>query len=379
MPRQVTPERLAEYLRVLELHDQGNSFRDIANIMGFSDPRTSRFMWIGGLRHSGRTSEIPVSTPRRVRVQHNGRTTTLVVDEQTAWTTNSTLTFGIEIECVGLSTRMAEHALRNAGITCENNGYNHTTRPVWKVVTDASLHSRNGSCEVVSPVLSGSDGLTEVRTVMKVLRDAGARINESCGMHIHIGVDQLTQGHQARIIKAYGAWQWAMTAWILERRVNGNWSQLRSTNATTALASDWAASNDRRYLAGRHDRYYALNVASFQRHGTFEFRSHHGSLNGQNATAWIAMHLAFIDACKHTVTTDALCAALPFGASYDREVMSDGTQGTMPTRAHAVNAGRHLLQRLTGLQTGTALNADVCAYLTQRAGNIPTRNSNNNQ
>jgi len=214
---------------------------------------------------------------------------------------------------------------------------------------------------------------------MKVLRDAGARINESCGMHIHIGVDQLTQGHQARIIKAYGAWQWAMTAWILERRVNGNWSQLRSTNATTALASDWAASNDRRYLAGRHDRYYALNVAAYQRHGTFEFRSHHGSLNGQNATAWIAMHLAFIDACKHTVTTDALCAALPFGASYDREVMSDGTQGTMPTRAHAVNAGRHLLQRLTGLQTGTALNADVCAYLTQRAGNIPTRNSNNNQ
>jgi hypothetical protein len=218
MPRQVTQERLAQYLRVLELHDQGRTFREIANIMGFTDPRTSRFMWIGGLRHSGRHAEIPVSTPRRVTVQHNGRTTTLVVDEQTAWQTNSTLTFGIEIECVGLTTSDASRALRDAGITCENNGYNHNTRPVWKVVTDGSLHSRDGSCEVVSPILSGTDGLTEVRTVMSVLRTAGARINESCGMHIHIGVDQLTQAHQARIIRAYGKWSWAFTGLILQRR-----------------------------------------------------------------------------------------------------------------------------------------------------------------
>lgn len=377
MPRQVTQERLAQYLRVLELHDAGRSFREIANEMGFADPRTSRFMWIGGLRHSGRTSEIPVSTPRRVQVQHNGRTTTLVVDEQTAWTTNSTLTFGIEIECVGLTTTGAQRALRNAGISCENNGYNHNTLPVWKVVTDASVHGRNGSCEVVSPVLSGSDGLTEVRTVMKVLRDAGANINESCGMHIHIGVDQLTQGHQARIIRTYGAWQWAMTAWILERRVNGQWSALRNMQAINQLADDWETSTDRRALASRHDRYYALNVASYYRHGTFEFRSHHGSLNGQNATAWIALHLAFVDACKVRVVSDLLCSQRPFGSSWEQEVTTDGTRGAMPTRLHAVAAGRVLLQRLTNNFTGTALNSEVCAYLTQRAGNIPTRNRTN--
>lgn len=374
MPRQVTQERLAQYLRVLELHDQGRTFREIANIMGFADPRTSRFMWIGGLRHSGRHAEIPVSTPRRVTVQHNGRTTTLVVDEQTAWLTNSTLTFGIEIECVGLTTSDAARALRDAGITCENNGYNHNTRPTWKVVTDASLHSRNGSCEVVSPVLSGSDGLTEVRTVMKVLRDAGARINESCGMHIHIGVDQLTQGHQTRIINAYGAWQWAMTAWILERRVNSRWSALRSADTVARLATSWAQANDRRDFASSCDRYYALNVASYHRHGTFEFRSHHGSLNGQNATAWIAMHLAFIDACKQVATYDVLVANLPVGAEYKRTVVN-GIYNA-PTRLEGVIAGRELVARLGALQTGTALDADVCAYMTQRAGNIPVRSRN---
>jgi len=375
MPRQVTQERLAEYMRVLELRDRGHTWRYIANIIGFPDPRTARFMWIGGLRHSGRHAEIPVSTPRRVSVQHNGRTTTLVVDEQTAWLTNSTLTFGIEIECVGLTTSGAARALRDAGIHCEDNGYNHNTRPTWKVVTDASLHSRNGACEVVSPVLSGSDGLTEVRTVMKVLRDAGASINESCGMHIHIGVDQLTQEHQTRIINAYGCWQWAMTAWILERRVNSRWGALRSADTIARLATTWAQSNNRRNFASTCDRYYALNVASYHRHGTFEFRSHHGSLNGQNATAWIAMHLAFIDACKQQATYDVLVMNLPDGAQWTRTQHSTGVWAT-PTRTDAVNAGRKLITRLERMQTGIALNADVCAYMTQRAGNIPTRSRN---
>jgi hypothetical protein len=191
----------------------------------------------------------------------------------------------------------SEAALEAAGITCENNGYNHNTRPVWKVVTDGSLSSRDGSCEVVSPVLSGTDGLTEVRTVMAVLRTAGARINESCGMHIHIGVDTLTQEHQARIIRAYGKWSWAFTGLILQRRVNNRWAQLRSASGTERLAVDWENSQHA-HTASRHDRYYAFNIASYQRHGTFEMRAHHGSLNGMNASAWVALHTAFFEACK---------------------------------------------------------------------------------
>ena len=370
MPVRVSAERLAEYARVLELHDGGMSFRQIANIMGFTDPRTSRFMWIGGLRHAGRHSEIPATPSRRVTVQHNGRTTTLVVDEQTAWTTTSMLTFGIEIECVGLSTSGAEQALVAAGVQCENRGYNHSARPIWKVVHDGSLHSRNGSCEVVSPVLSGSDGLTEVRTVMKVLRDAGARINESCGMHIHIGVDQLTQAHQARIIRAYGAWQWAMTAFILERRVNGSWSKLRTTRAFDTVATQWENASDRRDLASSYDRYYALNVAAYYRHGTFEFRSHHGSLNGTNATAWIATHLAFIDACRAETTYEQLIENLPVGASWESPV------GIVADRSYAITAGRDLMNRLGYIVTAQ-LSPNVVAYMTARAGNIPSARSNN--
>lgn len=428
MPRQISAERLQEYANVLHLRDLGFSFRDIATQLNFTDPRTARFMWIGGLRHSGRASEIPVSTPRRVTVVHNNRTTTLVVPELISWNTNSALTFGIEIECVGLSLRAARTALNTAGITCEDFGYTHATHSVWKVVPDGSLTSRSGSCEVVSPVLSGRDGLTEVRTVMSVLRAAGASINQSCGMHIHIGVDVLTQQHQANIIRNYGAWQYAMTAWILKRRINNYFCALRTVQQTEDLATRWENSNDCKELAGEYDRYFAFNVASYQRHGTFEMRSHHGSLNGMNACAWISLHLAFFDACKSSVMMTTLTGNLPVGATYAKTaqrpliingaeqyevrnanmttrvsrqqlnemiamngVSNDETNGVSstqlfeacyPTRAQTVTAGKELCTRLASMhnsRNNTALLADdVCAYLQQRAGNIPVRTEQTN-
>ena len=427
MPRQISAERLQEYANVLQLRDLGFSFRDIATQLNFTDPRTARFMWIGGLRHSGRANEIPVSTPRRVTVQHNNRVTTLVVPELISWNTNSALTFGIEIECIGLSTRQAKAALNAAGISCEDYGYTHATHAVWKVVTDGSLTSRTGSCEVVSPVLTGSDGLTEVRTVMSVLRAAGASINQSCGMHIHIGVDQLTQQHQANIIRNYGAWQYAMTAWILKRRINNYFCALRTVQQTEELAAKWETASDCKTLAGNYDRYFAFNVASYQRHGTFELRSHHGSLNGMNACAWISLHLAFFDACKSSAMMTTLTSNLPVGATYAKtgsrplvingeeqfDVRNGGlttrlgrtqldmllrastlsdTSGVFttqlfepcfPTRAQTVTAGKELCTRLASMfnsnyGTGKLLADDVSAYLQQRAGNIPVRTEQTN-
>jgi hypothetical protein len=364
MPQALTPETRERYLRALDMRDNGRTFRDIADVCGYADPATARYAWIGGLRLAGRTAEIPTRTPRRVGVRVNNRTTTMTVTQLESFVQLNALTFGIEIECVGVNTTTAKQALEAAGITCENNGYNHNTRPVWKVVTDGSLTSRDGSCEVVSPVLNGTDGLTEVRTVMAVLRTAGARINESCGMHIHIGVDQLSQVHQARIIRAYGKWSWAFTGLILQRRVNNRWAQLRSSSGTERLASDWENSSDLRSTASRHDRYYAFNIASYQRHGTFEMRAHHGSLNGMNASAWIAMHTAFFEACRTEAGYNALMACATSRDEYNGS----------STRGEAIEGAKRLA---VGLRNMQLLSLEACAYLESRAGNIPSARSNN--
>jgi hypothetical protein len=364
MPQAITPETRERYIRALEMRDNGSTFAEIARVCGYADPATARYAWIGGLRLAGRNAEIPTRTPRRVGVQVNNRRATITVPQLESFVQMNALTFGIEIECVGVNTSTARQALEAAGITCENNGYNHNTRPVWKVVTDGSLSSRDGSCEVVSPVLSGTDGLTEVRTVMAVLRTAGARINESCGMHIHIGVDTLTQEHQARIIRAYGKWSWAFTGLILQRRVNNRWAQLRSASGTERLAVDWGMSHDLRHTASRHDRYYAFNIASFQRHGTFEMRAHHGSLNGMNASAWVALHTAFFEACK---TEDGFNNLMNMARPENEYNGSN-------TRDEAIQGAKDMAEMLGSMNL---LHADAVTYLVNRAGNIPSARSNN--
>jgi len=303
----------------------------------------------------------------------NNVTRVMTVDSLESWMTTSNLTFGIEIECVGLYPSRAAAALIAAGITCQDAGYTHRTMPEWKVVTDGSLRGRNGSCEVVSPVLSGTAGLAEVRTVMKVLRDAGARINESCGMHVHIGVDgSLTRQEQAAVIRLYNGWQWAMTAMVLERRINNGWARLRTTAESVNLANSWEnndwTTQQLQSWAGMQNRYYALNVAAFGRHGTFEFRAHHGSLNGTNAAAWNAFNMAFIEYAK-------LCVAQ--GKTAD-EMLHDGRREgvcngmwtrTVDTRESAVTAFRELCRVLL---VNNLIPSDLYEYLIARAGNIPT-------
>lgn len=403
MPQQITPETRERYVRALQMRDNGATFREIAEACGYADAGTARYAWIGGLRLAGRDSEVPTRTPRRIRVtmpNASGQPVTRVmtVDSLESWTTTSTLTFGIEIECVGLTQLSAARALRDAGVHCEVPGYTHRTMASWKVVPDGSLRGRNGACEVVSPVLIGTDGLAEVRTVMKILRDAGARVNESCGMHVHVGVDNLSRAEQAAVIEMYHAFQWAFTAWVKERRINGSWARLRNAAMTTTLVSSWMRAQDNdavRSVSRYNDRYFALNVASYERHGTFEFRAHHGSLNGTNAAAWIALTTAFIEYARLAVARgnrvgDMLWSAWGIGAAWiDNERTIGNSRGrnmpsqdvldacngqTIPnTRESAGFAARQLV---TILVNNGLLASDVGEYLKQRACNIPTNNRN---
>lgn len=97
-------------------------------------------------------------------------------------------TFGIEIECYRLTAQEAARALRNAGLDARAEMYNHTTRPYWKVVTDASVQDNRGrnshsgakACEVVSPVIRDT---AVIATVCKALANAGAKVNKTCGLH----------------------------------------------------------------------------------------------------------------------------------------------------------------------------------------------------
>jgi len=380
MPQALTQETIERYERALRLRDAGHTFRTIASECGYADAGTARYAWIGGLRLAGRDSEVPQRVSRTVRI-HTGRTThTVTINELEGFGTHHNYTFGIELECVGINETGAARAMSDAGYECSNNGYTHRVMPSWKVVYDGSLTSRNGgSCEVVSPVLRGTDGMNELRSVAKVLRDANATVNQSCGMHIHIGVDgALTQAQQARLIVAHQRWNAAFDALILERRVGSRWGQKRSLQAATTIAARWAAPHaDCRDLSSNSDRYYALNIAAFVKYGTFEFRMHHGSLNGMNATAWVALHQAFIAAVANNApwTTESIFDAMQVpNANWTEHEQNYTDNGHAVGRTSQVEACKRML---TMLMQGGYLEQACGDYLMARAGHIPTRNTTN--
>ena len=378
MPR-VSEQQLRDYETAVHMRDCGSTYQQIANHFGLNSPSNGRNLVNQGLRRAGRESEIRTRT---ISISHNGRTTTATVETQMGFTMLQDLTFGVEFEIINASCNDAERIMTAAGYQLSNTGYTHSVLPVWKVVTDASLTSRTSNCEVVSPVLRGSDGLNEIRTVAKVLRDAGASINNSCGMHIHIGVDGLISNEQqAHVIKAHQQWSYAFDALLVESRINGQWAKKIDRASALDIAEEWEGHTDLRnggsYVTDNRYRYRALNLAAFAKYGTFEFRAHQGSLNGLNATAWIAFHTAFIKAAHLLSATSERPYALL--AHTDNNQWTDAqdvaaTDGRTVSRAAQVQACKYLAKQLhlMGL-----LDLACAEHIINRAGNIPARSNNN--
>lgn len=375
----VSRRQLESYRTALAMRDNGSTYQEIANYFGLNSPSNGRNLVNQGLRRAGRESEIRTRT---ISISHNGRTTTATVETQMGFAMLQNLTFGVEFEIINASCSDAERIMNSAGFSLSNRGYTHSVLPIWKVVTDASLTSRTSNCEVVSPVLRGSDGLNEVRTVAMVLRDAGASINQSCGMHIHIGVDGLISNEQqAHVIKAHQQWSHAFDALVVESRINGQWARKIDRVSALDIAQEWELHADLRngnsFATASQYRYRTLNLNAFAKYGTFEFRSHQGSLNGLNATAWIAFHTAFIKAAHLLSATSERPFALL--AHTDNNQWTDAqdnasNDGRTVSRAAQVQACKYLAKQLhlMGL-----LDLACSEHIINRAGNIPARSNNN--
>jgi hypothetical protein len=95
------------------------------------------------------------------------------------------ITFGVEVECF----------LPRGAVQV---GYHHAGRELggefpagWNAQSDGSLSTRlpgYEGVEVVSPVLRGRYGLEEVKVVAALLGRMNARVNPTCGFHVHVGV-----------------------------------------------------------------------------------------------------------------------------------------------------------------------------------------------
>lgn len=226
--------------------------------------------------------------------------------------------FGVELEIAGLTVERAAAALRSAGINVRAEGYNHHTRTYWKVLTDASVM---GGCEVVTPPLRGEAGMTELRTAMAALRAAGATVNSSCGMHVHVDMDGLTGDQIARTVEAYTNRQDTIDRMVApSRRATGNVMYCRRMSAGEVEAVTMNFRESRQ--APRYtDRYRTVNVSSFPKYGTVEFRQHQGTVSSRKAVAWIRMLLGLVEAVEAGTDTTLSIGAGMLGDLADASEM----------------------------------------------------------
>lgn len=228
-------------------------------------------------------------------------------------------TFGVEIEFIvpGAHSEIAAQevvkaALDAAGIPAQLEGYNHSTREHWKIVHDGSVgtHRTHGG-ELVSPILKGAEGLETLRKVVRVLAAVGVTADRTCGLHVHVGARDLKPAEIMSVVQRYAKHESTMDAHMPESRRRSNCTLVRSLDSRlpdeTSLSTVQPVSTvDALVRFFRWERYLKVNVQSYARQGTIEFRHHSGSVNASKIVNWVLFCTNFVD-----TTVSAFRALVP--------------------------------------------------------------------
>nr|DAW09108.1 MAG TPA: Putative amidoligase enzyme [Caudoviricetes sp.] len=207
-----------------------------------------------------------------------------------------TRNFGIEIEAYNCTRERLARELREAGINVAVEGYNHDTRNHWKLVTDSSLRG-NDTFELVSPILEGESGLRELEKVCWVLDFCNVKVNDSCGLHVHMDAADFTMNTWKNLALSYKNMESVINAFMPNtRRDNYYCKSLSGISERRILEAN--TTDDLRAAFG-NNRYHKVNLEAYARHRTVEFRQHGGSTNFTKMSNWVLFLSRMITFAQH--------------------------------------------------------------------------------
>jgi len=221
----------------------------------------------------------------------------------------SNRTFGVEIECImplGWTKGKVATLLRSLGLAAYCASYGTPTASHWKVQPDSST-GHNG-CEIVSPVLSGEEGIATVRRVAQALTTAGFAVNTKTGLHVHFGASDLNAKSIANLAKMYVWFETFFDHVMPKSRRATNNSYIKSNrnalghgygtdavNAAMARIDQNAGSIHALMTTISPERYRKLNLRNLTNgKGTVEFRQHSGTVDPDKIENWIRLLDAFV-------------------------------------------------------------------------------------
>ncbi len=231
------------------------------------------------------------------------------------------VTFGVELECFGedLVSALARVAEATGG-NVARPGVVLPDGRAWIAKSDPSIQprrpNRQTGLELVSPICTYAD-LPMVQEVVRALWASGYRVNNSCGLHVHVGVPGL-DALMARALLGFwhrfqpnlflaagtegaGRLRYArqMPADILTKA-----RELGLSSGLPHVAGLWYSGDPARPFAGavlngganNHSdtRYRALNLHSAFVRGTVEFRLWNATLHAGKVRAAVLASMAIV-------------------------------------------------------------------------------------
>ena len=204
-----------------------------------------------------------------------------VTEEQAAQVSQMsfTNTLGFEFEGGGSQGRReTATALSRMGVPCNFEGYNHTTRAQWKIVTDATLGGVQNGMELVSPILTGEEGLKNLAKCLRASQEAGMFIHEQGGVHIHMGNQQWDLQHRKNILLNQVKVQKFFLKTIPQYLENQARQWARPFDTSSSFTDRVRNANSTQQLARvTGTRYMLINITN-TRQPTWEWRYPTGSL-----------------------------------------------------------------------------------------------------
>ena len=217
--------------------------------------------------------------------------------------------FGVEVEFISVHTQSSTVSKINAYLDEHNADFNvetayySDTSNTWRIKTDSSIQEGyDYGLELVTPVLQGQADYERLVLVLDAINSIdGVRVNRSTGLHIHVGVEDWKVSNFKNLVKRYAKFEKVLDSIMPESRRMNNGSYCRSNfNSRYSLKDIYNEIDDKdstRTLisSASSGRYVKLNLQSFWKHGTVEFRHHSGTTNSTKISNWLRVVMAMVE------------------------------------------------------------------------------------
>ncbi len=245
------------------------------------------------------------------------------------------MTFGVEIECYGAGPAALGEAIAAAtGGTSQGGGLSGGCVALpdgrrWEFVADGSIQAtrrRPSTIEAISPICTYAD-IEMVQAVVRAIHGAGWRVNQSCGLHVHVGLLDFTPAIMRALLGTWARWEdnflfaagtaaggrsrWATK---IPPGVVAAARRLAAESTLDEAASAWyghtitgavVADGADKYS---DTRYRSLNLHSIFIRGTVEFRLWNATLHAGKVRAAVVASMAVVALARRST---ALLTGVP--------------------------------------------------------------------